>query len=48
MGIRFTDQKELIKNTNNYLLKDIPKPKFFFLNVKRFMFFERILRIFDV
>lgn len=48
MGISFTDQKELIKNTNNYLLKDIPKPKFFFLNVKRFMFFERILRIFDV
>ena len=45
--IRFTNQDDLINNTENYILKNVPKPRFFFLRIPRNMLIERFLRLLD-
>lgn len=47
-GYKFTPQSEIIKNTNNFKLNKISRPKFIFLKIKRIMFFERVLRLLDI
>ena len=47
-GLGFTIQLDLIKNTDKFIIKKIPKPNFFFLRIRRNMYIERILRLFDV
>ena len=46
--ISFTEQNYLIKHTEKFILKQISKPKYFFLKIPRTMFLERLLRILDV
>ena len=46
-GLKFTNQINLLKNIEDYYMMKIPKPLFLFLNIKRNMFIERFLRIFD-
>tara|TARA_B100000989_G_C19508412_1_gene457636 strand:- start:572 stop:1144 length:573 start_codon:yes stop_codon:yes gene_type:complete len=45
---KFTDQHDLINNTEIYFLKKVNKPRFFFIFLKRIMFLERISRLFDI
>jgi len=46
--INFTEQNYLIKYTEEFILKQISKPRYFFLKIPRNMFLERLLRILDV
>lgn len=46
--ISLTEQDYLIKHTEKFILKQISKPKYFFLKIPRTMFLERLLRILDV
>ena len=46
--ISFTEQNYLIKHTEKFILKQISKPKYFFLKIPRTMFLDRLLRILDV
>ena len=46
--INFTEQNYLIKYTEKFILKQISKPRYFFLKIPRNMFLERLLRILDV
>ena len=43
--INFTEQNYLIKYTEEFILKQISKPRYFFLKIPRNMFLERLLRI---
>ena len=47
LGFNFTQQIDVIKNMNKYLLKIIPNTFFFCLKIKRNISVERILRIID-
>ena len=47
INFEFTDQNYLINFTNKFYTKEVSKPKFFFLKLKRYIFFERIIRLFD-
>ena len=46
--ISLTEQDYLIKHTEKFILKQISKPRYFFLKIPRNMFLERFLRILDV
>ena len=46
--INFTEQNYLIKYTEEFILKQISKTRYFFLKIPRNMFLERLLRILDV
>ena len=46
--ISLTEQDYLIKHTEKFILKDVSKPKYFFLKIPRNMFLERLLRILDI
>ena len=46
--ISLTEQDYLIKHTEKFILKQISKPRYFFLKIPRNMFLERLLRILDV
>ena len=46
-NFEFTDQKDLIKFTNKYLLNKISEPKFFFIKITRPILIERFLRLLD-
>ena len=46
--ISLTEQNYLIKHTEKFILKQISKPRYFFLKIPRNMFLERLLRILDV
>ena len=46
-GLKFTNQINLLKNIEDYYVIKIPTPLFLFLNIKRNMFIERFLRVFD-
>ena len=48
LNFKLTNQIYLIKNTHKFIIKKIPNPRFLFLKVRRNIFFERILRIFDL
>ena len=48
LGFKFTKQNNLVNNLDNFELKKILEPKFFFLNIKRYMIIERFLRFFDI
>ena len=47
LGIKFTEQQDIIKNTEKYFLKKNPNPTFIYLKMKRNILIERFLRIFD-
>tara|TARA_S200000501_G_C20709682_1_gene693413 strand:+ start:346 stop:918 length:573 start_codon:yes stop_codon:yes gene_type:complete len=46
--VKFTDENDLIKNTQNYFLKNINKPRFFFLKMQRGVIIEKVTRLFDI
>ena len=45
--IQFTNQEDLINNTEKYILKSVSEPNFFLLRIPRNMLIERFLRLFD-
>lgn len=47
LGIKFTEQQDIIKNTEKFYLKKNPNPLFVGLKIRRSMLIERFLRIFD-
>lgn len=47
LGIKFTEQQDIIENTEKFYLKKIPNTTFINLTIRRNMFIERFLRIFD-
>ena len=47
IGLKFTIQKDLAYFTENFYLKNLPSPKFYFIKIKRPLIIERILRLFD-
>lgn len=47
LGIKFTEQQDIIENTEKFFLKKIPNPTFINLKIRRNMLIERFLRIFD-
>lgn len=47
LGIKFTEQQDIIKNTEKYFLEKNPNPIFISLRIRRNMLIERFLRIFD-
>ncbi len=46
-GLKFTQQNDIIKNTEKYILKNIPNPYFVNLKIRRNMSLERFLRLLD-
>ena len=47
LGIKFTEQQDIIENTEKFFLKKIPNPTFINLKIRTNMLIERFLRIFD-
>ena len=47
IGFKFTKQIDIITNYNNFVLKKVPNPIFFFIKIKKNMLFERAIRLFD-
>ena len=48
IGMKFTKQIEIIKFTDNFYLKSLPNPNFYFLKIRRPIIIERILRLLDI
>jgi hypothetical protein len=47
LGFKFIKQIDIINNYNNFVLKKVPDPIFFFIKIKKNMIFERAIRLFD-
>ena len=47
IGLQFTAQSKIINFTEQFYLKKLKRPRFYFLKIKRPVFIERILRLFD-
>ena len=45
--LQYNKTIKIINFTNKFYMKEVSKPKFFFLKLKRYIFFERIIRLFD-